>query len=681
MKIKHPEILAPVGNTDVLTAAVRSGADAVYLGCENFNARRNAKNFSLEELVETVKYCRIRGVKVYLTLNTLIKDVEMQSAIDTAVSAAKAGVDGIIVADLGLAGLIHKRIPELPLHASTQMTVHSVSALPFLKKAGFSRVVVSREMSRDELKFFCLKARECGIEVEVFIHGALCMSVSGQCLFSAILGGRSGNRGLCAGPCRLPFMATGGNGYDLSLKDLSLINYIKELSEMGVASFKIEGRMKRPEYVAAAVYAISAAVDGNDITHIGEILKNVFSRTGFTASYYEGAITKEMFGIRTKDDVVSSSKAYKGIHEFYRREYQRVPIKARLEMKTGMPIKLTFSDGENTAVSEAQTPEAAKTSALDRNRALEVISKLGSTPYYIEEFCAEIDSGLAGHLSVLNSLRRECTQKLDEMRQEPHKYRILPNDEHKTQNRSSKKGLFCRFASHLQMPDDISGIHTVVFPLETQPAEIPSGIRAAVEIPRFTPDETLVRNKLRMFALKGYSFALCGTLAAVEIAREEGFSVIGDTGLNIFNSHCASVVADMGIEETLLSVELKISEAQGICANISKGITAYGKIPLMLCRSCPIGKGDGCKGCKGTGQIRDRKGEIFEIQCRTSSVEILNSRPIWMADKPEINNFDFVMLYFTNEDKKEAEDIISAYKQNNVSRGGFTRGLYYRGVL
>ena len=300
-KFKDAEILSPAGNFEMLTAAVRSGADAVYLGAKDFSARRNAQNFDLKELSEAIKYCHIRGVKVYLTLNIALKENELSDAFYLAQNAYNMGIDGIILSDLGLAKLLKTYIPDLPLHASTQTSVHSVSALEILKELGFCQVVVAREMSKQELEVFCKRAKELDIKVEVFVHGALCMSVSGQCLLSAFLGSRSGNRGLCAGPCRLPFEAKNGTGYDLSLKDLSLLEYLSELYDMGVRSFKIEGRMKRPEYVAAATSAAKFSLYNGYINkELDETLKNVFSRSGFTNGYYTDNLGRDMFGIRTK---------------------------------------------------------------------------------------------------------------------------------------------------------------------------------------------------------------------------------------------------------------------------------------------------------------------------------------------------------------------------------------------
>ena len=369
----------------MLIAACRAGADAVYLGAKEFSARRNAENFDDNALKEAIKYCHIRGVKVYLTLNIQIKDGELSSAVDLARRAYNYGIDGVIIADLGLADVLHRLIPELNLHASTQMTVHTPAALSILKNAGFTRVVAAREMSREELRELCKRAKELNIEVEVFVHGALCMSVSGQCLLSAFLGSRSGNRGLCAGPCRLPFAVKGGTGYDLSLKDLSLLPHIKELCDMGVTSFKIEGRMKRPEYVAAATAACREAVDSGSVPNeLDSTLKNVFSRSGFTDGYYVNQLGRDMFGIRTKEDVTAADKAFPKIHELYRAERRTVKVKAEITVQKDMPVTLTLDDGENRVTVKGDIPKTAQTRPITPEALKSGLDKFGSTPDILE---------------------------------------------------------------------------------------------------------------------------------------------------------------------------------------------------------------------------------------------------------------------------------------------------------
>ena len=280
------EILAPAGSMDSLKAAVYSGCNAVYMGGRAFSARAGAQNFDNDEMTEALIFCHQRGVKVFITVNTLIKESEMEEAENYIKFLASIGVDGILVQDMGLFNLIKNIAPNLPIHTSTQLSIHTREGVKFLEDMGAERVVLAREMTLDEMKEV---RRGTNVELEAFVHGAHCMSVSGQCYMSAMLGQRSGNRGRCAQPCRLPFDNGRNNDYSLSLKDMSLLNYISEMEKAGITSAKIEGRLKRPEYVAAAVDAVrEASLEGEVNTEKVELLKNVFSRQGFTDGYITG---------------------------------------------------------------------------------------------------------------------------------------------------------------------------------------------------------------------------------------------------------------------------------------------------------------------------------------------------------------------------------------------------------
>ena len=302
-----PEILAPVGSREALEAAVRCGADAVYLGQKSFSARADSRNFDPDALREAVAYAHRFGVRVHQALNIVTFDREFPALKDCIRAACDAGVDALIVQDWGVAAAVKALAPSMPLHASTQMAIHSPEGVRAAGELGFSRVVLARELSREEIA--AIRA-STSLELEVFVHGAHCMSVSGQCYLSAMLGGKSGNRGRCAQPCRLPFSA-GCPGVPkageavLSLKDLCLIPRLPELAAMGIESFKIEGRMKRPEYVAAAVAACRAALDGREPDLAP--LQAVFSRSGFTSAYFDGQIDRKMFGFRRKEDVEAAS--------------------------------------------------------------------------------------------------------------------------------------------------------------------------------------------------------------------------------------------------------------------------------------------------------------------------------------------------------------------------------------
>ena len=679
------EILSPAGNFQMLEAAVRCGADAVYLGAKDFSARRNAENFSVSELKAAAEYCHIRGVKAYLTLNILIKDSELSAACELARAAYLAGIDGVIIQDIGLAHILKTAVPGLSLHASTQMSVMSPSALPYLKKAGFKRVVAAREMSLSELKIFCRRAEELGLETEVFVHGALCMSVSGQCRLSAFLGSRSGNRGLCAGPCRLPFSVAGGTGHDLSLKDLSLLNHLSELQNIGVNSFKIEGRMKRPEYVAAATAAAYAARDMGYVPQdIENLLKNVFSRSGFTDGYHTGNLNRDMFGIRTKDDVTAADAAFASLHGLYRAERQSVKISAALTVKSSTPLCLTLSDGKNTVTAEGEIPQSAQNKPVTAERLKAAIDKFGSTPYLPEKIDVICDDGLFVPAAEINSLRRAAAEKLDSARAEI-KRECSPISAYTAENTkrvTKPQKLYARFFRREQLPENLEGISKIIFPIENEPPEIPAGISAVAELPRITANEEYIKKRLELFKRHGFTKALCGNIAAVNIALDCGFSVIADIGLNIYNSASAEEARNMGADEITLSCEMLLSDISRLSSPIPTGIIAYGKLPLMLYRCCPVKNGKSCKECGGNGTVTDRKGVVFPIQCGKTYSEMLNSVPVWLADrKAELAPLDFLTLYFTDETAAQAEEIINAYINGGAPCEKYTRGLYYRGVI
>ncbi len=683
---KRAEILAPVGNTEMLYAAVRSGADAVYLGAKEFSARRNAENFSIDSLKDAVSYCHIRGVSVYLTLNIMIKEGELSESFALARDAYNAGVDGIIISDIGLARAIKSEIPEIKLHGSTQMSVHSPSALPLLKEMGFCRIVVAREMSREDLKIFCKEAKKFDIEVEVFVHGALCMCLSGQCLLSAFLGSRSGNRGLCAGPCRLPFAVEGGNGYDLSLKDLSLLDYIRELKEMGVSSFKIEGRMKRPEYVAAAISACRQALDNGEVDkELSDTLKGVFSRSGFTTGYYENRLGKDMFGIRTKEDVLSADSAFPRLHEIYRGERKSVPIGLKAEISHNKPISLTLSDNDGNSVTvEGDVPKMAQNKPISYEKALKNLSKFGNTPYENIGGGLNLDEGLFVSAGELNELRRRAVEALDlergKIKNKKSKAEYAPVSGNG--KAFGEKMLYARFESRDKIPHNLSGISAIIIPLEAEPNGITEyGRSVIVDIPRGISNEAIIQKRLELFKAEGCNRALCGNLATVSIAKSCGFEVIADMGFNIANSETVSQLGDFGVKGAVLSSETELHALSQIRSQVPTGLVAYGNIPLMIFKNCPLKNGISCSECDKNGVITDRLGTKFPIRCRMGYSELLNSVPIWLADRIGELSVDFLILYFTKESKEQAEQVIKAYQKQGAPDVKHTRGLYYRGVL
>ncbi|MGN1081734.1 MAG: U32 family peptidase [Acutalibacteraceae bacterium] len=685
-----PEILAPCGDFSSLEAAVKSGADAVYFGAEDFNARRNAENFTGEELKKAITYCRARGVKCHLALNTLLHDDELKRAADTAVFAAQCGIDAVIVQDIGLAGILRQIIPDIPLHASTQLTIHEENGLKAAKKLGFSRAVLSRELSFEEIKRICASAEKIGIETEVFVHGALCMCMSGQCYLSAMLGGRSGNRGLCAQPCRLPFSAGKDGGYALSLKDMSHLRYLRELASIGVSSFKIEGRMKNPEYVASAVFAARQSLDRGFIDRdTSEMLRKVFSRSGFTDGYYKSEFGKSMFGIRRTEDFEITKQTEKSVHSLYRGEYQRIPVSFVLNCEVGKPASLFATDGLNSATVYGSIPvTVAQNTPIDVNYATKCLSKCGGTPFYLEN--AELNGGKNAMLpmSELNNLRKAALDKLFLLRSAPPEIKIGKinplRGEHRAVKSGSSQRIFARFDNML--PSDISALDRIYLTHGSADGlferAVASGCEVGAELPRtlFCGDGALRKRLLRLKKL-GVKYALCENIGTAVLAQELGFETCGGMFMQICNSASVFSAKKLGLGSVTVSFENTLAQSKDMAAPIQKGAVFYGYLPLMLTRNCPLKNGRKCRDCEG-GYLTDRKNVKFFVKCRDGASEIFNFAPLDMRGKTgQLADFDFLLFYFTRESAGEADEILKSAHSADYPKGEFTRGLYYRGVL
>ncbi len=683
---KRVEILSPAGSEQAVIAAVRSGCDAVYLGGASFNARRGAENFTPNTLKSVVEYCHKSYVQVYFTLNISVHENELKCALDEAKTANECGVDAFIVSDLGLAKILKASIKDVVLHGSTQMSVSDPNALPILKKLGFSRIVVAREMSKDDLALFCKKAKELEIEVEAFVHGALCMCLSGQCFLSAMLGSRSGNRGLCAGPCRLPFSTKNSkNNYDLSLKDLSLLDYVDELTKMGVKSFKIEGRMKRPEYVAAVTNAFRQAVDFGFVNNdTKQLLSDVFSRSGFTDGYFTDKVDRNMFGVRTDEDAKMSNAVLNEIHSIYRNERQSVPISAKMTLKQNEPCVLNLSDGVNEAEVLGVTPETAQNRPADYEYLKRQISKLGSTPFYLNNFECQIDGPLTLPTSEINNLRRKGTNMLLEKRAHSVQKEFKADFSLKTneyKNPLNLNGTYARFDNLAQIPNNLEGINGIILPLDAdfEKAKLLHQ-NVFAELPRANTNSKLITElltKAKPF-IKG---AFCGTLSNIQLCNELNINIIGGFGLNIYNSHTVSVLEEFGVLGFTASFETHIKNAKSIKSSRPMGAIVYGNLPLMYFKNCPIKQNIGCKECGRKGYITDRKSENFSLLCRFGYTELYNCKPLYLADQiDDFDSFDFKILYFTTEDTLRSEKIINMYKNGLTADFDYTRGLYKKGV-
>ena len=693
MREKRPEILAPAGSFDSLIAAVQCGADAVYLGGKGMNARRSAGNFDAEELRRAVEYCHLRDVKVYQTINIVMFQHETDEAIDTIRQAAEAGVDAVLTQDLAIARMVRECAPSLPIHASTQMSIHNIEGVRLCEELGFSRAVLARELTAGEIAAICAATP---LEIEVFVHGALCMSVSGQCYLSSMIGGRSGNRGLCAQPCRLPFSADGGGEYTLSLKDLSLADRIGELTRMGVASLKIEGRMKRPEYVAAAVTAVRRAREGEPVDF--ETLRSVFSRSGFTKGYFDGKIDREMFGRRQKEDVTSAAGVLGEREKLYAKENPLVPVTMGFTAGAGEAVALTVRDRDGHAVTvTGEAPLLAEKKPTDADRARQNLAKTGGTPYYAEVIDCTIGPGLLVPASALNALRREALEELTARRSavEPHPFtdRVprladAPADRRKPKLRArvSAGQLTRRLAGYC---DEFQ------VPLEEAEDVLASGFvrpdQVIVEIPRILFDGApKALELLRRAGELGVRRAWCGNLGAVTLAREAGLLPEGGYSLNVTNAYALRECARLGLGACELSFELDLGEARRLDGGLAKGILAYGYLPLMALRNCPIQAAKGCRACRGYESLIDRKGVAFTVDCgahdgrRREVSDLYNSVPLWLADRPEeLRGFDFITLYFTRETPEVCERVAAAYagEPGAYQPEARTRGLYYREVL
>lgn len=689
--MKKIEILAPAGNLDSLLAGIHSGADAVYFGYGELNARRNAKNFDEQSLAEASRLCKERGVKMHMTVNTMVYDREYDEVLRTLEIACKYGIDALIVQDLGVAKIVREAAPEMKMHASTQLTVHNVSGAWQVKELGFSRVVLAREMSREEI---LQVTTQVPVETEVFVHGALCMCVSGQCYMSSVIGERSGNRGLCAQPCRLPFASgrKGDSGYALSLKDLSLADRVKELMALGVDSFKIEGRMKRPEYVAAAVSQFKEAVRGAQADM--DLMAAVFSRSGFTKGYFDAKLGQEMFGTRQKEDVLASQKVLKKLSDMASKDVARVGVDFAFTMKENEPTVLSASDGEGHIVqAQGEIPQQALKAPTTEELVWRSLEKTGGTFYYLNSLICDLGDGLIYPASQLNSLRREALDKLTQLRGEIHEIPFHKPEKQPVPKHIGIQGEKLPLRAAVREIAQITERMGEVCELISVPLDellknknnLPKEIipKISVSMPRvvFGDDEKYLSERLAECKHLGIEHLSTGNLGGVYLGKKMGFVLHGEFGLNIANAGCLAEYERLGLSDCLLSFELSLARARAVGGTLPRGLLIYGKLPLMVTRNCPI-RLSGCKDCKGFGTLTDRKKEVFEVRCTGRRYsEIFNSKPVYLADKMgEVNGIYYGLLSFTSEGAKQVDRILLRYTQTHEPMENITRGLYYRNV-
>lgn len=674
------ELLAPAGAREQLEAAVRCGADAVYFGASSFNARRNADNFSGNDFISAVRFCHERGVKAYITLNTLVTDAELPALAETLSLICEAAADAVIVQDPAVIRLVRQCCPSLRLHASTQMAVHNVSGAKLLAGMGFSRIVLARELSIPEIRAV---AESVDCEIEVFVHGAHCMSASGMCYMSSAFGARSGNRGLCAQPCRLNFKAD-GREYALSLKDMCLARHLKALEEAGAVSFKIEGRMKRPEYVAAAVTAYRQALSGGEPDL--ETLKSVFSRSGFTDGYAAGRRTLAMFGVRTKDDVIAASAVLPKLKNLYKDEYKCAALEMTFRAAAGEPSSLTVTDGVHTATVTGPVPETAVKTAMTREMAEKSLFKLGGTFYEAGKLTCEIGEGVILPASAVNALRREACDALTRQRGDvpPHPFTPPANRVRAAALRPETPALRLSFRKAAQIPEN-AACERLILPLREVTEELLDryGERLCARIPAlvYPAQEWPVTAALTRLAAHGLRYALCDNIGAVAMAKAAGVTPVGGALLNVLNSEALAFYRQLGVTDLTVSTEASFEQIRALSYGGRLGLIAYGCQPLMHFRCCPMQGPEGCGQCTGQRTLTDRRGEPFPVLCEAKRFSVLyNPVPLYVGDK-RLPPVDHVTLCFTTESPERCAEVIHLFTEKRPLPGRRTAGLYDKKLL
>ena len=702
------ELLAPAGGQEALVAAVQSGADAVYMGFGAFNARRNARNFSDEEFRAAVSYCHLRGVKVYLTLNTLVTDRELPLLAEEARLASACGVDAILVQDWGVLDTLRALIPDVPLHASTQMSLHTLSGVKESARLGMTRAVLARELSREEIAEICGKSP---IEIETFVHGALCMCYSGQCEMSAVIGRRSGNRGACAQPCRLPYGFSGkADGHPLSLKDACLAPFVPEMQDAGVACLKIEGRMKRPEYVAAVteIYARLLREHRAPTKDEQKKLALAFSRDGFTEGYYRGARGRGMFGTRP-ENAKWPEDWFGELRARYEKEDQRlVPLTFDCTIRAGEAMRLRAGDADgHTVTVTGSVPEAARSRALTAEEVEARLKKTGGTAFSVFSCVVSLDDGLAVSAGALNALRREALSQMEALRTAVPKRRAFGFVPGEAVKNSAEKPLLTVSLHRLaQLSEALIALAParVYLPAELLPQLDLAPYRGKTEffalLPRIyrTQDEPILRALLEDGVKKGVTGVSIANLGHLSLVRGLGVTLHGDWALNVYNSAALSFWKKEGLASACASFELRDAQLRDLQKALPCEAIVYGRLPLMITENCLNANESGCRyfkerpvsvpadgACASAPELTDRRGEHFPVLrawgCRS---EIENGKILYLADKArdwQSLGLRYACLRFTTESPEDCVQMLRAYQGEAVDAPeNITRGLFYRGA-
>ncbi len=663
-----PEILAPCGGKDSILSAVNGGADAVYIGGKSFSARASAKNFIHEEMAEAVRFCHLHGVKVYRAMNTVLFDSERAEFADEVRFCAEIGFDGLIIQDIGALALAAS-LCDIPLHASTQMTVACPSGARLALLIGCRRVVAARELDIRQIKKMAETA-----PTEVFVHGAQCMCLSGQCYMSAMIGGRSANRGCCAQSCRLPFSKGKRfreGEYALSLKDLSFIGDMDELVSAGVVSLKIEGRMKSPEYTYEAARAVSRALNGEYTAEDEKRLAAVFSRQGFTDGYLHGRVGREMFGRRTYEDVnaVREKSTAEPVPE---KKAGTVDFDMSITENEPVSLRATVREKGISASVRGDVPQRAVSRSITAEDAAAALSKTGGTAFEAGDIRADTEEGLFLPRAALNDIRRKAIGELEEklIRMNTPVYTLREKDI-TAADRKPRPMEYRYYAENAGEAEKARDFDRVLIPLdECAGCSLDPSKLIAVLPSLFDREESVAESiekavKMGITSFWAENFSCLGVLVFLR-ERFPGIKIHTGQGLNVTNFLSAEKLRELGVQDVLLSMEMKLTQIRGMKKPLPAGLFVYGRPVLMTVRNHP-----------GDRMLTDRTGRTFEVADRGYYSNIYNCDTIDIIQKAK----DLGLSYLLARDGEPSE-VLRALKSGESRSGkGFTNGLYIRGIV
>lgn len=721
---KRAELLAPAGSFASLKAAVAAGADAVYMGGARFGARAYAQNADQDEMIAAIEYAHLHGCRLYMTVNTLFKENELGELYEYLLPYYKAGLDGVIVQDLGALSFIREHFPGIELHASTQMTITSVYGAKELKRLGCCRVVPAREVSLEEIRRIY---DETGMDIETFVHGALCYCYSGQCLMSSLIGGRSGNRGRCAQPCRLPYRVyeqekgTAVNKEDqkcvLSMKDLCTLDILPQILEAGVFSLKIEGRMKSPRYTAGVVRIYRKYLDryleyGSEGYYVEpedkKELLDLFDRGGFTSGYYTRHNGRDMIALKEKPEFRETNKE---LFDFLDREYveteKKEPVEGYAYLAEGLPSVLTLTCGDISVTVSGQEPQAAKNQPMTREKVIRQLGKTGATAFEFTELEAEVCGALFLPIQALNELRREGFEALTEAIH--NQWRRKAPEAGEVQNGADSGEKSSRAAGCAgPVPDESAGKRPMYLTVSAETGDQLSAALAVPEVRRICLDASsfqperwaefvqlihqagkecyltlphifrthaigFFRTYRSCLELAGFDGLLIRAFEEIQWMREEqiSFSASFDASVYAWNhgavhtlkeEQAAFITAPWELNSRELEPVFEACRREGLPAEL----IVYGRAPMMVSAQCITKTVKGCSKCPSLLWMKDRTGARLPVQnhCAFCYNTILNPLPVSLhgcADSVKRLAPEGLRLCFTIETGEETKAVLNAF--------------------